>query len=241
MSLELAGDDLGGAVDGWCDGTVRCRDADGSDWSGRENRNTRFVRSRLRCRDRGGNGSSPHGSLGATFGRATKDRAPGTRCSPRIPVALALLSSSGSARSARPAHRRCDMASRRVRGTQSHGRPHASRRPFTPRNGSGEADLRVRRMVVPGASALQRVGLLVAEEASRRIVELLQAVFVIVALSVVLDGATAVWGASRHGARYEEATAAGCRLRRGTTSADPRMLTPAPTPLREHEAPRRGE
>ena len=49
-------------------------------------------------------------------------------------------------------------------------------------------------------------GLLVAEEALPDGSVILQAVFVTVALSVVLHGATAVWGANRYGRWYEQAT-----------------------------------
>jgi sodium/hydrogen antiporter len=52
-------------------------------------------------------------------------------------------------------------------------------------------------------------GLLVAEEALPDGSVILQAVFVTVALSVVLHGATAVWGANRYGRWYEQATASG--------------------------------
>ncbi len=52
-------------------------------------------------------------------------------------------------------------------------------------------------------------GLLVAEEALPGGSVVLQVVFVTVAMSVVLHGATAVWGASRYGAWFERARASG--------------------------------
>lgn len=52
-------------------------------------------------------------------------------------------------------------------------------------------------------------GLLVAQEALPEGSVVLQAIFVTVALSVVLHGATAVWGANRYGRWYEEARASG--------------------------------
>ena len=55
-------------------------------------------------------------------------------------------------------------------------------------------------------------GLLLAEEALPHGSLILQAVFVTVALSVLLHGATAVWGANRYGKWYEQATAAGRHL-----------------------------
>lgn len=55
-------------------------------------------------------------------------------------------------------------------------------------------------------------GLLVAEESLPEGSVVLQAVFVTVALSVVLHGATAVWGANRYGRWYEQATASGRHL-----------------------------
>ena len=55
-------------------------------------------------------------------------------------------------------------------------------------------------------------GLLVAEEALPDGSAILQAVFVTVALSVVLHGATAVWGANRYGTWFEQAKASGRHL-----------------------------
>ena len=80
-------------------------------------------------------------------------------------------------------------------------------------------------------------GLLVAEEALPDGSVILQAVFVTVALSVVLHGATAVLGASRYGAWYEEATAAGRRLPEGDDVGHPRMRRRLLTPFAQHELP----
>jgi NhaP-type Na+/H+ or K+/H+ antiporter len=55
-------------------------------------------------------------------------------------------------------------------------------------------------------------GLLVAEETLPEGSVVLQAIFVTVALSVVLHGATAVWGANRYGRWYEGARASGRHL-----------------------------
>ncbi len=66
-------------------------------------------------------------------------------------------------------------------------------------------------------------GLLVAEEALAGGSFVLQAVFVTVALSVVLHGATAVWGADRYGAWYERAKAAGGSLPEDEDVGEPQV------------------
>ncbi len=64
-------------------------------------------------------------------------------------------------------------------------------------------------------------GLFVAEEALPEGSVVLQAVFVTVALSVVLHGATAVWGANRYGTWFDRAAASGVRLAEGEDVGDP--------------------
>jgi NhaP-type Na+/H+ or K+/H+ antiporter len=70
-------------------------------------------------------------------------------------------------------------------------------------------------------------GLLVAQETLPEGSVVLQAIFVTVALSVVLHGATAVWGANRYGRWYEGARASGRHLPEsddvGTTSIRRRL------------------
>ena len=67
-------------------------------------------------------------------------------------------------------------------------------------------------------------GLFVAEEALLDGSVVLQAVFVTVALSVVLHGVTAVWGANRYGTWFDRAAASGVPCRRVTTSATRRSV-----------------
>ena len=64
-------------------------------------------------------------------------------------------------------------------------------------------------------------GLFVAEEALPDGSVVLQAVFVTVALSVVLHGATAVWGANRYGTWFERAAASGVPIPEGDDVSDP--------------------
>ncbi|MGH2636892.1 MAG: cation:proton antiporter [Actinomycetota bacterium] len=66
-------------------------------------------------------------------------------------------------------------------------------------------------------------GLFVAEEALPNEPVILEAVFVTVALSVVVHGATAVWGARRYGAWYERAVARGVALPEAQDVGEPRV------------------
>ncbi len=76
-------------------------------------------------------------------------------------------------------------------------------------------------------------GLLVAEETLPGGSIVLQAVFVTVASSVVLHGATAVWGAGRYGAWFEHARAADPALPEGADVGEPSV----PRRLRIHGPP----
>jgi NhaP-type Na+/H+ or K+/H+ antiporter len=66
-------------------------------------------------------------------------------------------------------------------------------------------------------------GLFVAGEALRHEPAILEAVFVSVALSVVLHGATAVWGADRYGAWYRRAVARGEAVAESQDVGEPRV------------------